>query len=228
MKHSIHFDPTTDSLAAVTAAVALLFGGTAATVVHSIAAPTGADTDNDADDANTPAIDPTSLDANGIPHDKRIHSEKPSRVAGNVWRKRKGVQETTVNEVTAELRARVAASGIASPAGAPAPATPATPPAPPAPAAPAAPAAPVAPAAPPAPPPAVNQAYTEFVQFVDAHRVTPANESNPHALISAQWLGDTLKYYGIESGNMVDLMNADPAKIAEIQAGMRVALGYPS
>ncbi len=45
------------------------------------------------------------LDDRGLPWDERIHSSNRERTAAGVWRKRRGVDDTTVEAVEAELRA---------------------------------------------------------------------------------------------------------------------------
>lgn len=111
-------------------------------------------------------------DSEGVPWDARIHSNPPSFVKGDIWRKKRGVDETLYTTVTAELKAAMAAPAAPAPVEAPsAPAAPAADPAqafaPPPPAAAAAPpppveqAAPAAPAATPAPAaPAPDASYT--------------------------------------------------------------------
>lgn len=51
------------------------------------------------------------LDAEGLPWDERIHASSKERVANNTWKLKRGVgsQEVYLNQVKAELRARVAA-----------------------------------------------------------------------------------------------------------------------
>lgn len=61
------------------------------------------------------------LDAEGLPWDKRIHSDAAERkTQKGVWKKRRGVQDAVVTQVEAELRAALAANPgtIAAPAGA--------------------------------------------------------------------------------------------------------------
>jgi DNA-binding transcriptional LysR family regulator len=76
-------------------------------------------------------------DSRGIPYDARIHSSPPNLTDKNVWRKKRGVDELTVNRIEAELTGAMSAPPAV--------------PVPPVPVAPAAPVAPVAPAAPVAP-----------------------------------------------------------------------------
>lgn len=46
------------------------------------------------------------IDKNGLPWDERIHSSNRKQSAKGIWVKRKGVDQATVDTVTAELRAR--------------------------------------------------------------------------------------------------------------------------
>lgn len=214
MHHSIHFDTNKDNITAVQAAISKLFGE----------APAG--NEDDAPSAGDKACDPNTLDANGLPWDKRIHSDTPTMTDKNVWRKRRGVQPTTVKEVTAELLARIA-GGAQAPAAPAAPQASAAPQAPAAPAAPQAPKPPAAPAAPPAPPaPPVNTAFSDLVAFIDTHMAIPANAANDKALIDDAWLKSTMEYYGVKDGAVANLAGASQEQIREIHDGMRVALGY--
>lgn len=54
-------------------------------------------------------------DAAGMPWDGRIHASTKSTVAGGVWRLKKGVDDTLVASVTAELRAAMAAPAVVAP-----------------------------------------------------------------------------------------------------------------
>lgn len=150
------------------------------------------------------AVDPKSLDADGIPWDARIHSTPPKRNADQTWRKKRGLDEVTYGQVHAELQAAAGNLGTttspAAPNGSP---TVETPPAPPPPAS----NAPTASAAPPPPPadagnapaqPSANTAplaaasapgggrfagFPEFVQAVNSIRTPtiPYLELNTYA-----------------------------------------------
>lgn len=48
------------------------------------------------------------FDADGLPHDARIHSAAKTRNANGTWRRRKGVDDAMVASVEQELRARLA------------------------------------------------------------------------------------------------------------------------
>lgn len=81
---------------------AALMNGTA---FAAIPAPAPDDDDDTGDGPGTPAAT-GQLDATGLPHDPRIHSEKPTLSTKNIWRSRRGVSPATVAQVTAELRQR--------------------------------------------------------------------------------------------------------------------------
>ena len=63
--------------------------------------PSSADDDDDTGPVNGNA---PSLDADGLPWDARIHAKTKVMVAGNKWRKRRGVDDAVVAAVEAELR----------------------------------------------------------------------------------------------------------------------------
>lgn len=65
--------------------------------------PTLTDDSDDSDDAPA-AADAPATDSTGLPWDERIHASSKAMVAGNKWRKRKGVSDVTVAAVEAELR----------------------------------------------------------------------------------------------------------------------------
>lgn len=69
---------------------------------------------------STASVAGIELDAEGLPWDKRIHSDAAERkTQKGVWKKRRGVQDALVAQVEAELRAALAANpGAAVPAGA--------------------------------------------------------------------------------------------------------------
>jgi hypothetical protein len=124
------------------------------------------------------------LDGEGLPWDRRIHaSTKTVRQSDNTWKMIRGVADTLVDQVKAELRT---AMGQVQPVAAVPPTPPAppvltlVPPAPPAPPLPNMdndkgwpdpPAGPVAAAVPPVPPaPPVADPYTDFVQFCTSNQ----------------------------------------------------------
>jgi len=55
--------------------------------------------------AATNGASPSNLDATGLPHDKRIHSDPPKMTDKGVWRKRRGLNQLIEHQVVAELRA---------------------------------------------------------------------------------------------------------------------------
>ena len=59
----------------------------------------------DGDDNSGPAVDPKTIDKDGIPWDVRIHSTPPKINADGTWRKKRGLSEVTYGEIHAELQA---------------------------------------------------------------------------------------------------------------------------
>ena len=86
-------------------------------------------TSHDDDESGDTEADTTTVDAEGIPWDDRIHSTPAKRTKNGIWRKKRGVQESMISQVEAELKAKLAATPV-PPQPAPAPAPMATPPAP--------------------------------------------------------------------------------------------------
>lgn len=142
------------------------------------------------------------LDSNGLPWDERIHSGTKGKNKDGSWKKRKNVDDATVNRISAELRAAVSAN-----AG-----TTVTTTAPPAPAAPAAPGGLAAPAAPAAPQLSPFQLLTQKVGPL-------VNEG----VLTNDWLNQVAEFYGIVGG-WPNLAVADAAKIAEVEAYIKNAL----
>ena len=111
------------------------------------------------------------LDKNGLPWDARIHAESKAKIADGSWRRKRGVEDTLVATVEAELRqvmgAPVAVAGVpAAPLAAPIVTTPA-PAAPAGASSPTITASPVVAPPPPAPPaPPAADARQVFVQLV--------------------------------------------------------------
>lgn len=60
---------------------------------------------------DTPDGLPDVVDADGLPHDDRVHSTPPKTNADGRWRARRGVSAETVADVQAELRAAIAQAG---------------------------------------------------------------------------------------------------------------------
>lgn len=116
------------------------------------------------------------VDSNGIPWDERIHSGSRKKTQKGEWAKRRGVQETLIKKVEAELRGKTPA---------PAPAASAAP-------VPSAPTAPVAAAAPLPPPPPVPQGEgLTFAQVIERVQA---------AISSGKWTHTTLSVKLLEIG----------------------------
>lgn len=64
--------------------------------------------DEDGDETGPVNTDAPAVDSSGLPWDERIHSSNKATTDKGVWRKRRGVSDTTVAAVEAELRARTA------------------------------------------------------------------------------------------------------------------------
>lgn len=123
MKFSITIDgDTTDAQSvSVLSLLASIAGGTVPNIPAfqpqpGAAAPTQpqavtgtADADDEgAVNANAPAVDTA-----GLPWDERIHAKTKATIADGTWRKRRGVNDMLVQQVEAELRARIAAQPAA-------------------------------------------------------------------------------------------------------------------
>jgi hypothetical protein len=172
----------------------------------------------DNDDADGPSgtpADPAKLDAEGIPHDARIHSKVPQLTDKNVWRKRRAVAATTVAAVTAELRAKVgsvAQSPVAAPLTAPGTL------APPA-------AAPLQAPAPLAPLAAQVGPYEKFVKFI-------ADNTAPAGRLTPEYIGQSLASYGYKdttgAGSLMVVQHAPEANIVQLAQAFATALGVPS
>jgi len=92
--------------------VALLTGTTSlATVTAAPAAAQQQPAFNPPPPATVPATTSNSneLDSKGLPWDARIHSETKAKNKDGSWRGRRGVDDATINAVTAELHDRVSA-----------------------------------------------------------------------------------------------------------------------
>lgn len=155
------------------------------------------------------AANPATIDATGIPYDARIHSDPPQMTTKNVWRKKRGVADTLVANVTAELKAK--AGSVAQPPAA------ATPPA----------LAPIAPpaAAPLAPPPLVQDDYTKFVTFLSSH-MAPAGRLTP------EYVNDYLAACGYKdaqgNGSLQVAQSAPVEHIKQLATAFAQALGVAS
>lgn len=167
---------------------------------------------SDADDNAPPNPNAPQFDAAGIPWDDRIHSKNKGMTNDGMWRKKRGVADTMVAAVEAELKARGAQPMYMQPPGAP-PAPPAyspppqgyQPPGPPAPPAYSPPPAyqPPAPPAyspppqgyapppqgyqpPPPPAPQVGMDFTQFMQHVSAQ--LPKRDANNQPIMDGNYL----------------------------------------
>lgn len=73
-----------------------------------------------AEDDDTPNATPPALDSAGIPHDERIHAGSKGVNKDGTWKRKRGVDDATVAAVESELRQKIAAMPVATPAvGAP-------------------------------------------------------------------------------------------------------------
>lgn len=207
----------------IVSAIVGLFGASAGGVAISTPAITLQPSDND--DAEGPGgtpADPTKLDAEGIPHDGRIHSKVPQLTDKGVWRKRRAVAATTVAAVTAELKARVgsvAQPPAAAPLAVPGALTPpgATLTAPPA----------AAPLAPLAPLQAQVGPYEKFVKFI-ADNTVPA----PGGRFTPDYIAQSLAHYGYKDangvGSLMVVQHAPEANIVQLAQSFAQAIGAPS
>ncbi len=67
-----------------------------------------------ADVNSTPHVPVGMLDSDGLPWDGRIHASTRTTTAKGVWKKKKGVEDSLTNAVTAELRQAQAANKAAA------------------------------------------------------------------------------------------------------------------
>jgi hypothetical protein len=155
------------------------------------------------------AANPSTIDATGIPYDARIHSDPPQMTTKNIWRKKRGVADTLVASVTAELKAKV--GSVAQP---------------PAPAAPPA-LAPVMPpaSAPLAPPPLAQDDYTKFVTFLSSHMA-------PTGRLTPEYVNNYLAQCGYKdaqgNGSLQVAQTAPPEHIKQLATAFAQALGVAS
>lgn len=213
MNISISFNPATDKAEELTAIIARIYGqgGTVGTVtIHPDDRPDAGDADT------TPVGDGTQLDASGICWDERIHSKPPKiNQTGGLYRRRKGVDDLTVAQVTKELQAKTASA----PAVPGLPAAPVTAAAPGLPAVPGLPGLPVPPAI--TPPPAPSP-YAAFVDWVAGH--VQAGTSG----VTQEWMGQALASMGVEGGLIANLATAPADKIAEYRTNIAAVMGVPA
>lgn len=218
MKISFEFNDG-ETATQIVSAIVSLFGASAGVV--SQGSPTGVAGNapatltppaGDAEEAGS-AADPRTIDANGVPHDSRIHSDPPVMTTKNVWRKKRGVADTLVASVTAELKAR--AGSVAQPPAA------TTPPPLSAPGA----LTPPPAAAPLAPPPLVEDNYTKFVKFLSAHMA-------PAGRLTSDYVNNYLAQIGYKdaqgNGSIQVVQTATPEAVAQLAATFAQALGVAS
>ncbi len=109
-----------------------------------------------------PGLSSQAVDADGLPHDPRIHSETPTVTKDGRWRRRRGLDNATLVKVEAELRAT---PSVSLPVGG-TPAAPAIPPPPPVVVVAPPPATPII----PPPPPAANPfGFRALMNKIDGH-----------------------------------------------------------
>lgn len=209
MKISFEFNDG-ETATQIVSAIVGLFGASAGNVVTAGPATLGQD---DNDDAGGTAAPAGTLDSTGIPHDARIHSEPGVITTKGVWRKKRGVADTLVASVTAELKAR--AGSVAQPPVATTPpplSAPGTLTPPPA-------------AAPLAPPPLVEDNYTKFVKFLSAHMA-------PAGRLTSDYVNNYLAQIGYKdaqgNGSIQVVQTATPEAVAQLAATFAQALGVAS
>lgn len=203
-KISITFDPATDSAATVAELVSRIYGNRADTI-----APEDRPDVGETQTAPTDASGAIVLDKNGLPWDKRIHSDPASMTDKGVWRKKRGVDEVAFNAVAAELRA----------------AQPAQPPLPPAAAAGVTPPPTLGLPALTPPAPKGPTPYETFVNFLAEHMHGPAN---PTGRLTEDYVKTGLVGMGVASGEVPELQTATPDQIGAISNAFRTALGLPT
>lgn len=165
--------------------------------------PTTVDQQQNSAPITTSAPVNTDLDGDGVPWDARIHASTKTRTQKGVWTKKKGIDDATYASITASLKGTAAAPVVSTTS------TPSLPPPPSAPGLP--------------PPPAAPQA-AEFTDLVTLLTQQTHSPDNPTGRLTAQWISDTLKHYGVPSGLLPDAA-ANPALCAQIAAGVRQLLG---
>ena len=94
-------DATIDELVAI-----LISPATPETLRNSVAAVVNVAASNDDDETGDTPVAAGSVDSTGLPWDDRIHSTPAKLTSKGVWRAKRGVVDTLVTQVEAELRAR--------------------------------------------------------------------------------------------------------------------------
>ena len=98
-------DATIDELVAI-----LISPATPETLRNSVAAVVNVAASNDDDETGDTPVAAGSVDSTGLPWDDRIHSTPAKLTSKGVWRAKRGVADTLVTQVEAELRARASQS----------------------------------------------------------------------------------------------------------------------
>lgn len=127
------------------------------------------------------------LDSNGLPYDERIHSGTRGKNQDGSWKKRKGVDQGTVAQVTAELQALM---GAKAPTTAPTlPPVAATTPSLPTPTLPSIPSIPTL--------PTTETKYQQFTRYIGTILVGP---ENPNGRVDGAWVNQVIENYGVPGG----------------------------
>ena len=190
---TVSFDPSKDAAADVQATVLRVYAKTNGAQLADAAAAAPAPADGE--DEGGAAADPSTLDANGVPHDASIHSATPTMTAKGVWRKRKGISDVNFAEGLAALKAKtITPAGATIPAALPGLALPVQP----------------------------TDEYTKLVKLVADNMQTPAN---PAGRINEPWVQQTLVAFGVANGMINALQTADPALTKQIRTAIATALG---
>lgn len=190
----------------IVAAILNLFGNSGVSAPQQIAPQDAPDAGKDEEPAGTPTS--ATHDTTGLAYDERIHSKPPAMTDKGVWRKKRGVADTLVASVTAELRATKPAPSMPLPGAAPA-----------------AGALPL-PGAGSLPLPPVVTPFTELVDFLAKQMQSAAN---PTGRLTEAYVTDCLKLWGIVdaagNGSLQALQTAPPERIATVRATFAQALG---
>ena len=158
-----------------------------------------------------PSANPVTLDKAGLPWDDRIHASSKAFVADGTWRKKRGVDDATVAQVEAQLKALMAVPGAQPPAsttfaahewpfptGAVAGTT----------------TAPVAPAAVPVPP---AQAVDPRAAYIGL--VTTLNAAQVAKRITVEEVNEICAKYGVpQIGMLISRLDLVPAVAADVDA----------
>lgn len=232
MKVSFEFNDNETGAQMVAAIVGLFGSSVAAAPALAAAVPVlpGAIHPHDRPDTGATVVTPPQghpgtpttpqVDANGLPWDARIHSDSKALTEKHVWRKRKGVDDITVAQVTAELKQRVGTTAGATPAqAAHVPQLSIVPPAAVVPAL-----QPVAPALTPLPSLAPPQPspFEALITFFVSHT---QRSDNPTGRLTEAYIQQCLASFGVADGNVVNLQHETAERIAAIRSAFAQALG---